>query len=362
LAVLTCLGGCAAKNEPVAEMSADRPAGGKGLSIAVLPVFNLSGAPAPLKEIRKLLLDDFQQRRFNIIDAGKVDKVIDRYRLRYVGSLNEDTARAFREEARAETVLVTSLELYNDMPPPKISLTARLVSTGPRPQILWIDGFGMAGDDDIGLLELSLVEDPRLLLHMAMQRLAASLDNFLSGRPERVGSQKAKGKFRPKILFRSPGLVPDKKYTVAVIPFFNLSERKNAGDIMALHFVRHLAAVDNFAVIEPGIVRQALLRLRIIMDDGISLGYADILFRRLNADLVLAGKVLDYQDYQGLNGTPKVDFSAQLIERRSREIIWKANSFNTGDDGVFFFDWGRVNTAHAMASQMVQLAVADMVE
>ena len=131
---------------------------------------------------------------------------------------------------------------------------------------------------------------------------------------------------------------------------------------MALHFVRHLAAVDNFAVIEPGIVRQALLRLRIIMDDGLSLGYADILFRRLNADLILTGRALDYQDYQGLNGTPKVDFSAELIEPKRREIIWKANSFNTGDDGVFFFDWGRVNTAHAMATQMVQLAVEDLVE
>ena len=33
-----------------------------------------------------------------------------------------------------------------------------------------------------------------------------------------------------------------------------------------------------------------------------------------------------------------------------------------GDDGVFFFDWGRINTAYAMATQMVQLAVEDMVE
>jgi len=343
-------------------MGADRRARGKGADIAVLPVFNLSGAPAPLKEIRKLLLDEFEQRGFNIIDAGKIDEVVNRYRLRYVGALNEDTARAFREETRAESVLITSLELYNDMPPPKISLTARLVSTGPHPQILWIDGFGLAGDDAVGLLELSLVEDSLLLLNMAVQRLAASLDKFLSGPQGRLGGQKAKGKFRPKISFNSPKLVPDKKRTVAVIPFFNLSERKNAGDIMALHFVRNLAAVDNYAVIEPGMVRQALLSLRIIMNDGISLGYADLLFRRLDADLVLAGKVLDYQDYQGLTGTPKVDFSAQLIDRDSRQVVWTVKSYNTGDDRVFFFDWGRVNTAHAMASQMVQLAVQEIGE
>jgi hypothetical protein len=63
---------------------------------------------------------------------------------------------------------------------------------------------------------------------------------------------------------------------------------------------------------------------------------------------------MDYQDYQGIWGKPKVDFSATVIERESREVIWSSSSYNEGDDGVFFFDRGRVNTAHAMASQMVQ--------
>ena len=43
-------------------------------------------------------------------------------------------------------------------------------------------------------------------------------------------------------------------------------------------------------------------------------------------------------------------------------MVWAALSYNRGDDGVFFFDWGRINTAYAMATQMVQLAVEDMVE
>lgn len=34
--------------------------------------------------------------------------------------------------------------------------------------------------------------------------------------------------------------------------------------------------------------------------------------------------------------------------------MWSSTSFNQGDDGVFFFDWGRVNTAHAMAAQMTR--------
>jgi hypothetical protein len=57
-----------------------------------------------------------------------------------------------------------------------------------------------------------------------------------------------------------------------------------------------------------------------------------------------------------------VDFSALLIERKSQEVVWASESDNEGDDGVFFFDWGKVNTAHAMASEMVLSAVETIVE
>jgi TolB-like protein len=223
-----------------------------------------------------------------------------------------------------------------------------------------MNSIGLAGDDAPGLLELGLVNDPGILLEMAVQRLTSSMAAFLSGHLKPSDGISARRKFRPQVSFRSPVLASDIKYTVAVVPFFNPSERKNAGDIMSLHFVRQLGALDNFQVIEPGLVREALLKYRIIMGEGISVGHADILFSKLDADLVLDGKVLEYQDYQGASGTPKVDFSAQLIERKSREIVWVVKNYGRGDDGVFFFDWGRVNTAHAMANQMVQLAVEDI--
>jgi len=152
------------------------------------------------------------------------------------------------------------------------------------------------------------------------------------------------------------------EYTIAVVPFFNISERKYAGDIMTTHFVRELNAFENFNVVEPGAVKETLLSMRIIMKDGISLADADLIFSRLNADLILTGLVLDYQDYQGATGKPKVNFSVLVIDRKSREVVWTSKSYNEGDDGVYFFDIGRVNTAHAMASEMVQAVVKMMVK
>jgi TolB-like protein len=366
-AALFTLAACAAKSEPPssqqpAELTLAPPAVGKGLKIAVLPAVNFSGASAPLDAIQQALLTGLNENGLNILGADVMQQVISRHRIRYLGGLDESKLAAFRDEAGAAGVLITELELYSDAVPPKIALTSRLVSTDQRTRILWIDGIGLAGDDSPGLLDLGLIEDSRQLLEIAVQNLTDSLSNYIAGRSAGMGGQRASGKFRPKVAYRSPILNPNNQHTLAVVPFLNLSERKFAGEIMALHFVKELHDRENLFVVDPGIIRQTMLDMRIIMSDGVSRADTDLVFSRLNVDLILSGRILDYQDYQGPAGTPKVDFVARITERKSREVVWTVKSYNQGDDGVFFFDWGRVNTAYAMADQMVQLAVEEIGE
>jgi len=38
-------------------------------------------------------------------------------------------------------------------------------------------------------------------------------------------------------------------------------------------------------------------------------------------------------------------------------VIWVSRSYNDGEEGVFFFDVGRVNTAHDLASQMARKTI-----
>ena len=362
LILLICLSGCSATNNRAISVTDDHPTPEKKLLVAVLPLTNLSSTPAPLEEIRQQLGKSFKQQGLDILPAETLESFIVKHRIRYVGGIDEITARDFRYETGADAVLITSVELYSDIPPPKIALTSRLVSTGNNPKILWMDGVGLAGDDSVGILQLSLIEDPRKLLNKAVRYLSISLTQYLAGESYSTDSQRDILKFWPKVFYRSPILEPDRTYNVAVVPFFNLSERRFAGEIIALNFVEQMTTQKNFSVIEPGIVRQLLLQMRIIMDDGISLDGADILFSRLGVDLVLGGKVFDYQDYQGAAGKPKVGFSTLLIEKKSREVVWSSDSYNEGDHGVFFFDWGKINTAHAMASEMVQSALETIVE
>jgi TolB-like protein len=359
---LICLSGCASPTDPAIPLINDSAAIEKKLRIAVLPLSNLSSSPAPLKDIRQLLIESFETQGLDILDEEVLGKFIVKHRIRYVGGITRMTAQDFRWETGADAVLITSLELYSEVSPPKIALTSRLVSTGNDPTILWMDGIGLAGDDSMGILELFLIENPQKLVRKAVRHLSTSLAEYFSGQRYRTGGQRAIIKFWPNVFYRSPIFEPGMKYTVAVIPFFNLSQRNSAGEIMSLHFVKQLTAHDNFTVIEPGIVRHALLKYRIIMDDGISFAQTDLLASKLNVDLILTGKIFDYQDYQGFAGTAKVDFSALLIEKKSREVVWMSESHNDGDDGVFFFDWGQINTAHAMASEMVLTTVETLVE
>jgi len=356
--ILFCFSSAAAQNDAGTDAVGDPRIGGpEQLKIAVFPVFNLSGSPAPLAAISRLLAEELTDADATFIAGEDLDRVIEKYRIRYLGGLDGSTAQSVRQETGADGVLITSLELYDETTPPKIALTARLVSTTDSMEILWIDGIGLAGDDAPGLLALGLVRDPRKLTGRAVQHLALSLKDFLSGEGRRIDSRAPREKFSPEILYHRAVLAADKTQTVAVVPFFNPSARSFAGEILALHFIRELWAHENFRVIEPGVVRQQLLKSRIIMDSGISLAQADLIAHYLHVDFILNGKVIDYQDYRGDRGTAKVNFSAELFDSVSREVVWSVKSYHAGDEGIFFFDWGRVNTAHALAADMVQLAV-----
>jgi TolB-like protein len=343
--------GCAKKETLVKDLHP----GQKGYPIAVLPFENLSAAIAPVKEIKAALISRLRNQGFDVLDEETLEKIMARHRIRYVGGIDQVAAQAFKAEASVEGVLVTSLEMYIDSVPPKIAIISRLVSTGDNPIILWMDGVGMAGDDSPGILGIGLIEDPKTLLTNALQSLSDSLANFVWNEKRPIPRKRREKRFEPKIAYHSPEINPREKYTVAVVPFLNTSTRRNAGEIVVLHFVEELTKLGNFNVLELGAVRQRLLNARVILEGGIALSDVDLVANSLEADFVMAGKVTDYQDYEGSGGKPKIDFSMQILERRSKKIVWSSYSRSEGDDGVFFFDRGKINTAHVMMGRMVQM-------
>jgi len=156
-------------------------------------------------------------------------------------------------------------------------------------------------------------------------------------------------------------IVKDTVPSIAVVPFFNQSGKTHGGDVMMLQFVKELNKLKNFVVIEPGVIRQQLLDMRIVMSEGISSSDIDLLTANLDADLILTGKVTDYQD-EAIYGKPRVNFYVMLIEKNSKKIVWSSKSNNVGDDGVTLFDWGTIRTANAMVSEMANIVRKMMVQ
>ena len=318
--------------------------------IAFFPLENLSGVKAPLSKISQDYKELLQSKGLNFLSDERLEDFMLRHRVRYTGGIGSELAHALREEG-VEAVFITSLESYEKSVSPKIALTSRLVLCRDFPEIAWIDGVGITGEDSPGLLGLKRIPKMENLEQKALNNLADSFLNALSENPEPVS--KSTNGIKPRDFYLATDFAPEGKYRVAVVPFLNRYARRNAGFVVPLHFVNLLSKNDNLQVVEPGVVREQLLKYRLIMQAGPSLAVADVLASEtsLSADLILSGYVFDYQDQFGI---PKIDFSTRLFSGPKREIIWWSRSYANGDDGVYFFDLGRHQSAHAMLEEMTQ--------
>jgi hypothetical protein len=332
---------------------------GEAPRYAVFPPDNVSAGQAPTAKLRLAIDYALARVGIEVVTGDAVDAFLARHRIRYTGGVDRATAALAREELGVEGVLVTSLELYVDAQPPKIALAMRLVSADPEATLRWMDVVGLTGVDAPGLLDLGVVGDVQKLERTALARLARSLERYLAGKGRAFPLCGVEDRFQPRAAFRSPRFDREKPYSIAVVPFVNETERRGAGEAMALEFARQLAATGRFRVLEPGVVRDHLLKYRVVMEDGVSLDAARVLLGSLEADVVMAGRAIEFDDAVA-SGAPRVAFSTVMLERSSRDVIWQSTSHARGDDGVVGFQVGTIRTATALSCLMARQVVDEM--
>ncbi len=218
-----------------------------------------------------------------------------------------------------------------------------------------MDTVARSGDEAPGLLRLGIEERIEVIRSRVVGELARGLRGYLAGAPP-AGRCRIDARHGPKVRFRSAALDGEEKRTVAVVPFLDLTKRRGAGDAVSTEFVRQLVASGRFRVLEPGVVRDYLLRARVMMPGGVSLETVRLIVGELGAQLVLSGMVLDFDEDVSMQG-PSIRFSATMIDAGTSEVIWSSRSANRGDDGVFLFGLGRVRTAPELACRMVASTV-----
>lgn len=82
----------------------------------------------------------------------------------------------------------------------------------------------------------------------------------------------------------------------------------------------------------------------------------------VHADLALTGVVRSFDDALNADGVPRLEYTVMLLDRRGDEVVWRSTSYSQGDDGVFFFDAGKVSTVGDLACRMAQSTVRAMIE
>jgi len=331
-------------------------------SLALLPLVNLSGVSIPSQEIQSSVEAALRGRGVALVSGEPVDAFLARHRMRYTGGIGRDDASAAGRELGVTGVLITTIETYGAGSPPRAGIAMRLVSADGLAEVRWIEEAARTGDDSPGAFDLGIVRDYPTLQADVLLNISSSLALYLDGKGPRATACPAEGRFAPKELFVSPQLDAGRTYSVAVLPFVNETPRRNAGDLMALQFVRQLEASGRFHALEPGALRDELLRFRIVMEGGVSLDGARMILDLVQADLVLAGYVREYEDPAGPGAAPRLQFTALLLERKNNEVVWESTSYSQGDDGVFFFDAGFIRTMSGLACRMVRGAIVAMLE
>jgi TolB-like protein len=323
-------------------------------AIAVLPVDNASGRTVPSARLLAAVEEALRAGGVEIVTGEAVEGWLAANRMRFTGAVSPAAAGSAGATLGVGAVLVTSVEEYVATGIPRIALGMRLVSADAQPRILWSGSVALAGDDAPGLFALGVVRTMATLQRRALGTLVGSLRAWqASGAASAACAGEAR--FAPSVRYRSD-LLDASRTTIAVLPFVNETPRRRAGDVLSDAFIRALRATGRFDVAEPGAVREALLARRVVMEGGVSLDTARVVIDAIDADLVLAGYVRDLAEDAGGAAPPRVEFTALLLDRRSEEIVWEVSSSHAGDEGVRWFDLGRVRSANDLACRMVASA------
>ena len=331
-----------------------------GLRVAVFPVYSMTPVPAPLEALERLIVDALTKRGVQVLERSQLEQFMKDQRIRYTGGIDRTVAAAIKKDLGVEAVFITSLVHFDEADPPKISLMARLVYLGRDLEIMWMDGYCRSGNDSPGILDLGIISEPEALMKDSVDKLASSMMLHLADktgeREDRVPGKSS----RPEDLFRSPDLEAEADPTIAVLPFLNLSERDYAWEIVPLHFVKRLADTPGIRVIEPGEVRRSLLNYRIFLQGGLSRPNLELFLKSTETDLAVSGTVMRYLDVSGVLKDAEVEFSVEIFDRASEEVVLSSRSAAKGSDDVFFFDQGKKSTACSLADALVYSAISGM--
>ncbi|HDH04674.1 MAG TPA: hypothetical protein ENH01_03030 [Nitrospirae bacterium] len=306
-----------------------------GNRVAVFPFENFSDDSKAIDRVMPVLIRRLKERGVEVVDEKGLSDYLCKERVRATGYVSGELARKIKERFNVKAILVGSVISFSTGENPEFGILARLIdSSGSR--ILWADYASATGEDFTTILGLGKLKTPLSLVPGVMKTLFAS--------------------FNPETLHRET----EPSYRIAVMPFKNNSDFRNAGKIAMYMFIVELLKDRKFEPIEYGNTRELIVRLGIRSRGYLDYKNMNVLSENLGADGILVGAVDDFTKGAAASSPPEAAVSARLLDGGNNKILWYNSRQLNGEENVIAFDWGRVISVHTVAYRIISNLVKNM--
>ncbi|MBI4843222.1 MAG: DUF799 family lipoprotein [Nitrospirae bacterium] len=303
--------------------------------IIIFPFDNYSDKVEAADIVMPVLVDSFINRGYKVIDEKLLYDFLCKEKVRETGYISRDLARKLRDKFGVDFILVGAIIRFANIDVPDLGLTARLVDAS-NGNILWADYSSAAGDDFTAVLGLGNVREIEMLVSMVINNLLASfsLEPF--------------------------GKHAESAYKIAVMPFQNDSENKDAGMIASQFFIVSLFKSKSFIPVEYGEIKTNIFDLKLRTKGELDYRSVSELMERLNVDGFVIGTVELYSEGQRLLSPPAAAVTARLLNARNSRMLWYNRYQMTGDDDVIIYDWRRLRSVDKVANRIISKLVNGM--
>ncbi len=299
------------------------------VKILLFPFANLTDNATALADSMPVLVNRLRKKGYKVVGGDALYDSLCRKRIRYTGYVPEGLAREIKEEFSVRFILTGAVISFSPGENPQIGLLSRLIDSSDG-AVLWADYASVTGSDFAGILESGKIKTMQQLIPKAIDRLLASFSTSRSRE--------------------------DAAFRVAVLPFLNNSNFRNAGMISTYLFMVDLLKNRKFVPIEYGSVRNLIVNSGIRTRGELSFENMRTLSDALNIEGILVGTVEQYS----ASGLPAVAITARLLNARNNRILWYNSHQLTGEEDIIVFDWGRLKTVDKVADRVVSELIERM--
>jgi len=148
------------------------------IKIGVLPLVNLSGSFLAEEKVGNVLrLELLKSGRYDLADPGKVEKFLEKERLRCLDMVSTSLAKKFKEELGIEGLILGRVEQYESGENPEVGINLVMIDLTTT-NIFWSSSLAYTGDDFKGFFGFGKVSTAQELSRIIIRKMVASIPEF----------------------------------------------------------------------------------------------------------------------------------------------------------------------------------------